>query len=216
MELCATTSNIVQHPIMDEQPTSPNGHEQSSPCPKLVQQNDPREHGTNRTKPMTKLGNAQVFQLQQSWSYCDSMPRSKESQNQPHYRRTRRYDKPTSASYPQGDPWWRSHLVQSTPRQTERLVHLEIQRRLTEFSRCLIRSALIRWYWDQDVFISNHKSMTLHIFLHSKLKRAEAITLLDSGATENFINISYAQKLGLPIWRLTHERRLFNMDRIPN
>jgi len=58
--------------------------------------------------------------------------------------------------------------------------------------------------------------MTLHVFVHSRLKRAETVALLDSGATENFINISYAQKLNLPIRRLTQERRLFNIDGTPN
>jgi len=41
--------------------------------------------------------------------------------------------------------------------------------------------------------------MMLRIFVHSRSKRAETVALLDSGATENFINISYAQKLKLPI-----------------
>jgi hypothetical protein len=54
--------------------------------------------------------------------------------------------------------------------------------------------------------------MTLRIFIHSRLKRAKAITLLDSGATENFISFKYAKKLGLPIQRLTQERKLFNVD----
>ena len=54
--------------------------------------------------------------------------------------------------------------------------------------------------------------MTLHVFIQSKSKRAEAITLLDSGATENFISIDYAKKLGIPIRRLLYERRLFNVD----
>jgi hypothetical protein len=58
--------------------------------------------------------------------------------------------------------------------------------------------------------------MTLRVFVHSRSKRAETITLLDSGATENFINISYTQKLKLPIKRLTQERRLFNVDGTPN
>jgi len=56
----------------------------------------------------------------------------------------------------------------------------------------------------------------LRVFIHSKSKRAEAVALLDSGATENFINIEYAKKLGIPIRRLTHERRLFNVDGTPN
>jgi hypothetical protein len=58
--------------------------------------------------------------------------------------------------------------------------------------------------------------MMLHIFIHSRSKRAKAVTLLDSGATENFMNIKYAQKTGLPIRRLTEERRLFNVDGTQN
>ncbi len=58
--------------------------------------------------------------------------------------------------------------------------------------------------------------MTLHVFIQSKLKRAEAVALLDSGATENFISIDYVKKLGIPIQRLPYERRLFNVDGTPN
>jgi hypothetical protein len=58
--------------------------------------------------------------------------------------------------------------------------------------------------------------MTLCVFLHSRLKRAKTIALLDSGATENFINIHYARRLGLPIQQLAQERRLFNVDGTPN
>jgi len=58
--------------------------------------------------------------------------------------------------------------------------------------------------------------MTLRIFLHLRSKRAETVTLLDSGATENFINVHYARRLGLPIQRLAQERRLFNVNGTPN
>jgi len=58
--------------------------------------------------------------------------------------------------------------------------------------------------------------MTLRVFLHSRSKRAKTVALLDSGATENFINIHYARKLGLPIQRLAQERKLFNVDGTPN
>jgi hypothetical protein len=52
--------------------------------------------------------------------------------------------------------------------------------------------------------------------MQSRSKRAEAIALLDSGATENFMNQAYAQRLNLPIKRLTEERKLFNVDGTPN
>jgi len=47
-------------------------------------------------------------------------------------------------------------------------------------------------------------------------KRAEAIALLDSGATENFINLAYAKWLKLPIKQLPIPRTLLNVDGIEN
>jgi len=58
--------------------------------------------------------------------------------------------------------------------------------------------------------------MMLRVFIHSRLKRAEVVALLDLGATENFMNIRYTQKTGLPIQRLAEERRLFNVDGTQN
>jgi hypothetical protein len=49
------------------------------------------------------------------------------------------------------------------------------------------------------VYMSLQKSMTVRTFIHSTHKRAENIALLDSGATENFLNLGYAQWLQLPI-----------------
>jgi hypothetical protein len=56
----------------------------------------------------------------------------------------------------------------------------------------------------------------LHIFMHSKLKRADTIALLDSGATENFMSLQYAKYLHLPIKVLKEPRKLFNVDGTPN
>ena len=58
--------------------------------------------------------------------------------------------------------------------------------------------------------------MMLHIFLHSKSKRAETVTLLDLGAMENFISLDYAKYLHLPIKMLKELRKLFNVDGTPN
>jgi hypothetical protein len=78
-------------------------------------------------------------------------------------------------------------------------------------------SALTRHRYDRErVFISAHKSMTLRLFIHSPSKRAEINALVDSGATENFFNLSYARYLGLPIKWLEIPRKLFNVDNTEN
>ena len=58
--------------------------------------------------------------------------------------------------------------------------------------------------------------MTICTFIHSKSKRAKAVALLDSGATENFMNLQYAKYLQLPIQRLKELCKLFNIDGTPN
>ena len=44
-----------------------------------------------------------------------------------------------------------------------------------------------------NVFMTVHKSMTIHTYIHSSPKRVESTTLLDSGATENFMNLDYTK-----------------------
>ena len=58
--------------------------------------------------------------------------------------------------------------------------------------------------------------MTVRVSIHTIAKRAEAIALLDSGATENFMNLTYAKWLRLPIKHLEQPRKLFNVDGTEN
>ncbi len=58
--------------------------------------------------------------------------------------------------------------------------------------------------------------MTVHIFIHSNAKRAKTISLLDSEATENFLNLDYTRWLNLPIKWLPFPRKLFNVDGTEN
>ena len=58
--------------------------------------------------------------------------------------------------------------------------------------------------------------MTVQFFVYSVAKRAEAIALVDSRATENFMNLSYARWLRLPIKRLEQTRKLFNVNGTEN
>src|SRR5580693_3213625 len=80
------------------------------------------------------------------------------------------------------------------------------------FYPSLIRSALIKRTQTSDVYILSRKSMTVRFFIHTKSKRAEALALVDSGATENFMNLNYAHYLRLPIQRLATPRKLYNVD----
>jgi hypothetical protein len=58
--------------------------------------------------------------------------------------------------------------------------------------------------------------MTIRVYLNSLFKRAETSALLDSGATENFINPNYARELKLPIEELAEPRKVFNVDGTQN
>ena len=58
--------------------------------------------------------------------------------------------------------------------------------------------------------------MTVRIFIHSIAKRAKVTALVDSGATVNFLNLTYAKWLGLPIKKLPHVQKLYNVDGMEN
>ena len=58
--------------------------------------------------------------------------------------------------------------------------------------------------------------MTVHFYVHSVAKRAKARALVDSGATENFMNLSYARWLKLLIQTLQQPCKIFNVDRMTN
>ena len=67
-----------------------------------------------------------------------------------------------------------------------------------------------------EVYLSARKSMTICTYLQTKAKRTDATALLDSGATENFMNLSYAKWLRLPIKRIEQPMPLLNVDGTEN
>ena len=70
------------------------------------------------------------------------------------------------------------------------------------FSQCLTMSALVETLSSEHVYLLNRQLMSLRAFIHMLIKRVKTPALLDSGATENFINANYAQYLCLPIKKL--------------
>src|SRR5712671_763270 len=79
----------------------------------------------------------------------------------------------------------------------------------------LVHTAWLRKASD-NVYMSNRKSMNLKVYVHAAHRRTEAPALLDSGATENFMNLKYAKWLKLPFKCLTQERPLFNVNGLTN
>jgi hypothetical protein len=58
--------------------------------------------------------------------------------------------------------------------------------------------------------------MSIRVFIHTLNRRAETPALLDSGATENFINHQYALQLRLSVKRLVTPRKIYNIDDTAN
>ena len=58
--------------------------------------------------------------------------------------------------------------------------------------------------------------MTVQFYVHLIAKRAKAVALVDSGATENFMNLSYARWLKLPIQALPQPHKIFNVNGTTN
>src|SRR5712675_2334571 len=92
--------------------------------------------------------------------------------------------------------------------------NVETQRPSPQNDEANARLAHAEWLRkiSDNVYMSNRKSMVLKAYVHAAHRRTEAPTLLDSGATENFINLNYAKWLKLPFKRLPYERPLFNVD----
>ena len=76
----------------------------------------------------------------------------------------------------------------------------------------LVWSAWRRKNDEGGIYLSIWKSMQLYVFIHLTHKWDKAAALLDSGATENFIQESYAQKLKLPIKCLLYTWLVYNVD----
>ena len=67
-----------------------------------------------------------------------------------------------------------------------------------------------------DVYMCNWKCITLKVYLQTKDKKATNYALIDSGATENFMNHHYTKYLHMPIKRMLKPQMVYNIDGMPN
>ena len=92
------------------------------------------------------------------------------------------------------------HLETFDQEQTREALQNLLKRNLGDANWQLAHTARLRWtITDDQIYMSACKSMTVRFYTHSAKKRTEGIALIDSGATENFMSLNYAQWLGLPI-----------------
>ena len=54
--------------------------------------------------------------------------------------------------------------------------------------------------------------MNMRVFIHTENKRTETTTLLDSGATENFMSEAFARRNRIPFKTLKNPRTVQNVD----
>jgi hypothetical protein len=110
-----------------------------------------------------------------------------------------------------------AHLETFNQEQMREALQNLLEKNLGDANWQLAHTArLRRTITDDRVYMSARKSMTVRFYTHSTKKRAEGTALIDSSATENFMNLDYARWLGLPIKHLEKTRQLFNVDSTEN
>jgi hypothetical protein len=213
---------LLQRAKVHGQPTSPDGPRQNANAKRKLARPQPRQcratkwPTTRRPKEHKQL----VFPMRPTRTLRAKLPATT-NPSQPH-----RLDPRRRRMGPIGDSRTPKHPTRRQSSRAEDPVGWTLSRRKDDarkpngeqrgFSLRLIRSAWIRRTTDSNVYLSARKSMTVRTYLHSNRKRAEAVALLDSGATENFMNLDYAKWLGFTIKRLPQPRTLLNVDGTTN
>jgi len=76
--------------------------------------------------------------------------------------------------------------------------------------------ALARTFGLDSVFVNKSNSVQVQFALVSYKRETTEISLLDTGATENFIDSETIKKLHLGMKELPYQRPVFNVDGTPN
>jgi len=96
----------------------------------------------------------------------------------------------------------RDETEQPIPELDEQLNHPGCQIQIATSQNDEADERLVHTAWlrktSNNVYMSNRKSMNLRTYVHAAHQRTEMTALLDSGATENFMNLTYAKWLKLP------------------
>src|ERR1019366_1434497 len=80
------------------------------------------------------------------------------------------------------------------------------------FSGSLTNSAMVQALFKDDAFMIKQRSIKVKIKIHTKHLRADISALLDSGATNNFINPTIVNRFKLPTVKLDKPKYIRNVD----
>ena len=84
------------------------------------------------------------------------------------------------------------------------------------FSECLNPAAGVRAIHCNSVYIMRYRSMRVPVSARTVYSKADIRALVDSGATDNFINPKFVKRLGLGTKALEKPRRIWNIDNTSN
>ena len=72
--------------------------------------------------------------------------------------------------------------------------------------------AWVRAFRCNSVYITHYRSMRVPVSLHTSYSMADKKALVDSGATNNFINPRFAEQMKLGMRKLPQARKIWNID----
>ena len=80
------------------------------------------------------------------------------------------------------------------------------------FSKCLNLAAWVRALKCNSVYITRYRSMRIPVLIHTSYTMADKQALIDSGATDNFMHLQFAQQMGIGTKPLPNPRKIWNID----
>src|SRR6202451_2423517 len=84
------------------------------------------------------------------------------------------------------------------------------------FSDRLNPTAWVRALCCNSVYIMRYRSMRIPVSIRTSYYKADVQALVDSGATDNFVNPRFVKKMGLGMVPLERARKIWNIDDTEN
>ena len=84
------------------------------------------------------------------------------------------------------------------------------------FSGCLNPMAWVRAFHCNNVFIMHFRSMKVPTAIQTHYNKADIRSLVDSGATDNFIHPQFIRRMGLGTIKLDKPKKLKNVNNTTN